>query len=184
MSLAILVLSGVLFCPEFNCPIQPLAAAEDDFPRVRSTNARIRQALNEGYGKSGTFRTLVDSLRGGDVIVHIEPRECTCDRARACLTFVVDGGIVRYLRAHVSLQQIQRDLIEQIAHELFHAGEVLRAKDVRSLETFARFVAGARTPGCRGRGCYETPGAKAVESTVRAELSSRHIQERPIGFRQ
>jgi hypothetical protein len=80
---------------------------------------------------------------------------------------------VRYLRVHVSLQQIQPHLIAQIAHELFHADEVRRATCVRSRATFARFVTHRSTSGCGQPGCHETPGAKAAESTVRAELLSR-----------
>ena len=99
--------------------LQPQAGSH-----VRSTNSRIRAAIDEGYARSETFRSLVDRLEASDVILHIEPGACTCDRARACLGFVSSAGGVRYLRSHISLRQIQRELIQQIGHELFHAWEV------------------------------------------------------------
>ena len=173
MRSAVLLFHAGLTVGTLTWPNQPPATEQGHaFPHVRSTNGRIRTALDEGYAKSRTFRGLVDSLERSDVILHIERGECACGRARACLTFLADAGGVRYLRSHVSLQQIQRHLIEQIAHELFHAGEILRARHVRSRRAFSDFFAQLRVSGCREPRCYETAGAEAAESAVRVELSS------------
>ena len=61
---------------------------------IRSTNSRIRAAIEEGYARSKTFRSLVDQLEGSNVILHIERGDCTCYYARACLGFVSSSGRV------------------------------------------------------------------------------------------
>jgi hypothetical protein len=159
MGIALLVLSGAP-------PPSPTDA------NVRSTNPRIRAAIAEGSSTSPTFRSLVERLQGSTVIIYIERGDCTCVRARSCLAFVASTGGVRYLRAHVSLFQGQRKLIEQIGHELHHAWEMAEAPEVTSGRAFERFFARLAGKGCPERRCYETPGALAVEAAVRRELAS------------
>jgi hypothetical protein len=138
---------------------------------IRSTNSRIRAAIAEGYARSMTFRSLVQDLEASNIILYIDRGECTCNRARACLGFVSSVAGVRYLRSYVSLRQIQRELIQQIAHELFHASEIAGAPEVTSPAEFAGFFESLRVSGCRDPKCYETRGALRSEALVRAELA-------------
>lgn len=138
---------------------------------VRSTNVRIRGAIEEGVTRSPTFRGLVERLRESTVIVYIERGECRCSRARSCLAFVTSSGRVRYLRSYVTLQQTQRTLIEQIGHELHHATELAEAPDVTSRRGFAQLFAKLAGAGCFERRCFETPDALATEAVVRREIA-------------
>ena len=72
--------------------------------RVRTTNSRIRRALREGQDKASTFRSLLQQLARSDVVLYIEPGECTCAAARSCVTFVTTAGSIRYLRVIVTLK--------------------------------------------------------------------------------
>lgn len=142
---------------------------------IRTTNSRIRAAIAEGHARSMTFRNLVQDIEASNIIVYIDRGDCTCDRARACLGFVSSVAGVRYLRSYVSLRQIQRELIQQIAHELFHASEIAGAPEVTSRAEFAGFFEGLRVSGCREPKCYETRGALRSEALVRAELGMTKV---------
>lgn len=140
---------------------------------VRSSNARIRAAIEEGRERSATFRDLVERLEGSSVILYVERGRCPCPKARSCLAFVTTTGGVRYVRAHVNLQQSQPRLIEEIGHELHHAWEVAEADQVTTRKAFARFYATLAGSGCHSQRCFETSRALLVERTVRREMSSR-----------
>jgi hypothetical protein len=139
-------------------------------PRVRTTNARIRQALSEGGRQSVTFWEMRNALEKSDLILYIEPGDCTCQGARSCLSFVTVTGGVRYVRAWVSLRQIQLELIEHIGHELRHAVEIADEPEVVSDSTLARFFERKAHPSCSVRCGYETEDAQLAQAAIRAEL--------------
>lgn len=148
--------------------LQDVEAAAID--RVRTTNTRIHQALRQGLARSPTFRAMVEALQQSDVILHIDPGECSCGNTRSCVTFVAAPGQVRYLRATVSLRQIDHELIAHVGHELFHATEIAAAPQVVSRHTLRDFYQqrGRRTCGLP---CgYETEAAVRVHDRLRVEL--------------
>jgi hypothetical protein len=149
---------------------------------VRSTNARVRNALREGELKSATFRELLAHLQQSDVILHIEAGDCTCNRAKACLSFVAQAGPVRYIRATVSLRQIQKDVVEQIGHELRHAVELADAPEVIDPATLRQLYTRIGRSSCGSPCGYETREALRAQSAVRAELQAA-VLDHPAGVR-
>ena len=122
-----------------------------------------------GAERSGTIRQLAGALADSDVIVYIDTGDCDCRRAQACLSFVAFSGGVRYLRASVSLKQIDDFLIEQLGHELQHAVEIVRERSITSESSLAAYYE-SHAQNCGLTRCYETAEAKRVEQAVRREL--------------
>lgn len=150
-------------------PTRP-ASPHESMLHVRTTDDRIRRALAIGAEKAPTLRGLLEELEASDVILYVEPGECGCGRARACVTFVTMVEGIRYLRATVSPLQLEIDLISHIGHELRHATELAAARQVVSRETFKEFYTGASSVTCRAPCGYETLAAIRTQSAVRTEL--------------
>ncbi|SRR6266540_3931724 len=154
-------LTALLVCAVLPAP--PMA-------NVRSTNARLARAVREGYDRSPTFRRLVEALERTDVILYVEPGECQCGRAAACLSLVAGGGAVRYLRATITLRRVDAELVEQIGHELQHAIEIAAQSDLTTEERLAAFYR-KRSTGCGPSSwCFETAAARVAGAAVRTEI--------------
>ena len=152
------------------------SSSDEALPRVRTTNVRIRRALSEGERRSLTFHRLRQAVERSDLVLYIEPGDCTCQAARSCLSFVTSTGGVRYVRVWVSLRQIQLDLVEHIGHELRHAVEIASAPEVISDVTLRRLFEGRAHSSCRVPCGYETEDAQLAEAAVRAELHPRALR--------
>jgi hypothetical protein len=79
------------------------------------------------------------------------------------------AGSVRYLRASVSLKQIDDELIEQMGHELQHALEVALEPKITSERSLGAFYA-SRAQSCGSARCYETSAALSAEEAIRRDL--------------
>jgi hypothetical protein len=171
-------------CPTESMRAQKFQAgpADEGLPeRVRTTNSRIRQAMREGQDKASTFRSLLQQLQRSDVVLYIEPGECTCAAARSCVTFVTTAGSTRYLRVIVTLKQLQVEMIAHIGHELRHAIEIAGAAEVVDSRSLRRFYEGRASPSC-GRPCgVETEAAVRTQAAVRSELRIASASPRPDG---
>ena len=137
--------------------------------RVRSSEPKLVNLIDEGVRRSHTFARLIQMVHESDVIVYVEGgRE---------LPGLVDGGLLllprpvgtRYLRILVR-QDLHRDeVIALIAHELRHAIEVGEATDVRTREAFVNLYQkiGFSAPGSHR---FDTQAAQDAGRTVRREL--------------
>ena len=150
-----------------------LAAAllANESRRVRSTNERITKLLSDGVRRSGTFANLVARVHDTDVIVYVEqtyglPR----DMSGRLLLQTVAGG-QRYLRVQVRATLNGDQTIAVIAHELQHALEVARDRQVTDdagLTALYRRI-GHVSYGTFG---FDTEAAESTGRMVRDELSS------------
>jgi hypothetical protein len=104
------------------------------FSRVRSSSARIVEAIAGGVERSATFRGLVDTIDGTDGLVFVEAGNCGHTGVRACLLLSVTvAGPNRLLRILVDLRKAPGcELVQAIGHELQHAVEVLHERHIRS----------------------------------------------------
>ena len=159
----------------FPCAVA-FSGAQDPAPihpsHVRSENSRIAAMLLRGERESPTVHRLLSELAASDVILivdTVETAQCDCSRAVSCLSLVTADARTRYLRAKVSLRQIDDRLIAQIAHELQHAAEIAAVLEIRDEPALARFYA-ARSEGCDGSSCFETDAAIDVQRAVTREL--------------
>lgn len=134
---------------------------------VRSDDWRIQRGLAAGIESSAAFRPLVKSLEESDVIVHIVDGRCRVLRPEGCTTLAGRGGRTRYLRIRVSAWRPLPDLLQILAHELWHAVEIAGAPEVTddaSLEAFYKRI-GRRLV----EGVYETEDALYVGDLVLQE---------------
>lgn len=119
------------------------AAAQDGskVSRVRSSSSTVLTALESGLKYSRILRELVDSIDATDGIVYVDEGRCG-HSVRACLLLdVTQAGPHRVLRIRIDPRKARGcALVGVIAHELYHAIEVLRDPGVRSShEMFSLF---------------------------------------------
>jgi hypothetical protein len=125
---------------------------------------------------SNTFRRLVDTIDGTDGIVYVEPGRCG-KNVRACMALTVTvAGPNRILRVVVDTRKTDCELMASIAHELWHAMEVLREPSLTNNAALFYFYARAGRHGDRGGdplGAWETQAAVKVGDRVRGDLRGR-----------
>lgn len=121
------------------------AAAESltDWPprhfQIRTTNSRLRSALDDGRRDSATFRALIDRINVSDVVVYLEHDRGTLPRGiDGRLTFLSASGGFRYVIVTVAWDLTYRQLIAIIGHELQHAVEIAELTEVIDRHSFAR----------------------------------------------
>src|SRR5438034_5800167 len=114
-----------------------LAADRQDTtnPAVRSSSRTIVAAINWGGVASPTFARLIDELGQQPVIVYVE----TTTRLRAGLTGATMHrlsrfGDLRYVWIGVDARWTHERLVGLIAHELQHALEIARDRNVLSAD--------------------------------------------------
>jgi hypothetical protein len=146
-----------------------------DYPQthVRTTEAAISTLIESGMRQSPTFRRLVETLDGSDVIVSVGPK-ITRSALGGFLQFdVAATGGYRYLRIALEMQGTRKRLVPILAHELQHAVEVAQHPEVRNgtvmERLFARLAIGF---GCTAANCVETSAAMEVEEAVQSELKA------------
>jgi hypothetical protein len=104
------------------------ADGEQGVGGVRSTNATIVAAVQDGLDVSDQFRALVRQVERFKGIVMIEEGKCP-RRLRACLLVrVTKAASFRVLFVHLDLRKASSDLVPLLGHELMHAVEVLRER--------------------------------------------------------
>jgi hypothetical protein len=105
-------------------------------PRLRPTDPRLKNVVEHGRQQSPSFRVLLDQLEATDVVVYVE-----CARLRARLdgqlTFVTAAAGTRYVLVRIAWDLPLPRKIAILGHELQHALEVARSRDVVSAETMA-----------------------------------------------
>jgi len=155
-----------------------LSHVSEDHTHVRTTQPRILTLVNEGKARSETFRQLVTTLDGSDVIVYLEPKMTRHMLGGYLFHDVAGRGGWRYLRIAVDFQGARNRVIALLAHELQHAVEVAQAPEAHNAESLETMFSRLAIGGCGGTTCYETQAAQEVEYAVGDELraASRHSQ--------
>lgn len=168
----------------------PATASDDEtepatrppmFGRVRSTNARIRGIVEEGYKRSPTFRGLVDRLEHSAVLVYIEAGRCRptdVQRLTGCLADLGDPGGVRHLRIVVDIALAGANLIGTVGHELQHAVEACESISDPHGRREEIVAAGARRVRAH---VYETDKARQAKEAILEDLrrASQIVPVRP-----
>jgi hypothetical protein len=145
------------------------------FTRVRSTQRFVISLIREGYERSPTFQSLVDTLQQSNVIVYVQPAVCAGGRIRSCLTSVKGSAVERHIRINVDTRTSHNALIATIAHELQHAAEIAERPDVLDAATARRLYREIGIGRCHdglSDEC-ETNRAIATEARVMEELFAR-----------
>jgi hypothetical protein len=142
---------------------------------VRSTNAKIVAAVQDGLDGSEKFRALIRQIELYQGIVIVEEGNCP-RRLRACLLLrVTKAAAFRVLFVHVNLRKASSDLVPLLGHEMMHAVEVLRERAVDTAvkmhHLFARIGVWSDD-----RMAFETPAATEMADLVSGELQQARAQ--------
>ena len=168
MRLAIVIILGTLMVPE-----RAHADSVETASHVRPTTGEIRRIIEAGMSTSSTFRRLASELNASDVIVYVDPKLTRAALGGYLSHTVVASGEYRYLRVAIETAGPPRSLVPILAHELQHAVEVSRARDVRDADALERLFASLAIPyGCAQSSCFETHVATDVERLVKSEMTS------------
>ena len=136
---------------------------------VRTSDARLAEAIRTGADQSRTFADLVRAVAELNGIVYVEPGTCR-RHARACLTaHVTTAGRHRILFVLVDPGLPESWLIELIAHELQHAVEVLSDRSVMSEASFLLLYRNIGS-GAGDALTFETRAAVETQAAVRREV--------------
>jgi hypothetical protein len=149
------------------------AAMPDGGPRLRPQDARITQLLRDGAARSTTFKTLVDRIEAGDVIVYAAFNPLMKPSLSGTLTWMTRAGGFRYVRASISTDLTTDQMIATLAHELQHAFEVIQDESVideNSLVAMYRKIGQQSSIAAPTR--WETDAAQRTGFQVRRELAA------------
>jgi hypothetical protein len=137
-------------------------------PHVRSYDPLIAEAIAHGTQRSAAFRTLIEAIDETDGLVYVERGNCGSG-VRACLRLSVQlSGPYRVLRILVNPDRARGcELTSSIGHELHHALEALRHRQVRSDVAIVNLYDRIGISSHFGR--FETNEAWRTESKVRTE---------------
>src|SRR5262249_1616735 len=105
------------------------AAADYDSSRIRIANDRIEEMFRFAGDRSPTFRGLVRTIDGADVIVYVEEGRCTNGRLHSCVHFTA-APPARYVVIRLDPREQVLSVVRALAHELQHAVEIGTATDV------------------------------------------------------
>jgi hypothetical protein len=151
------------------------------FPHVRTAEAMVRAAIDEGADRSPSFRGLLDRLNDSDVIVHVVWDLRAQDGIAGRLAFVADAGSVRYFRIFVSPSLSMTDLMSVLGHELEHAVEVAERTWIRNQAAMRSFYVSIGISRDAYGDVFDTDEAVDAGDRVRREIAeSRHTAFTPV----
>jgi hypothetical protein len=139
-------------------------------PRVRTDHPVLATLIREGINRSTTFRRLVDAIQTTDGVVYIEQGRCG-HGVRVCLAHSITvAGPHRVLRVVVEDLHREAEAIKAIAHELYHALEILGQPSITTMEAIYFFY---KQHGSWRGGAFETDAAVDAGNAVYLELRKR-----------
>lgn len=147
------------------------AGSREDIAHLRPQDDRLAQAIRDGSARSSTFKALVDRIQGSQVIVYVALSPVMKSSLSGMLTWMTRAGDFRYVRATISTDLNQDQMIAIVAHELQHAVEVIEdesVNDEKSLVALYRRIGQQNTSPSQTR--WETSAAQEAGFQVRREL--------------
>jgi hypothetical protein len=158
------------------CALCSTSVAANAFTKVRTVSAEAVRLLQQGMTRSATVRDLTARLEESDLIVYIEVRRQMSDDLDGGTQLVANVKGYRYVRIWLNVQLCERAAgIAMLAHELHHAVEISRTREIIDSPSLRAFYAQAGFRTCRGKTieCFETMDARRVFGVVMNELRHR-----------
>ena len=150
------------------------AFAADDVwreARLRPQDSRLASLMRDGMARSTTFRSLVNRLEAGNVIVYLSVSQSMKARLAGKLTWITKAGDFRYLKATLNMEQGADQMIATLAHELQHALEVSEDEEVTDQRSLLSLYQRIGRPSHSGLAeAWETKAAQDMGLRVRREL--------------
>lgn len=139
--------------------------------RIRPQDSRIADLLRTGVARSATFRSLVNRLESGQVIVYLSLSQTLKSSLAGKLTWMTRAGNFRYLKATINAEQTADQMIATLAHELQHALEVSADPGVTDQRSLLALYKRIGRPSHSGLAeSWETAAAQDTGVQVRREL--------------
>jgi hypothetical protein len=107
------------------------ASATEHVPgpsRLRAADPAAAALLRGGMARSATFRAIVETLEGSDLIVYVETRPI---RLPGQLQLLAPTPGCRHVRISMRTPGVDTELVAWLGHELWHAVELAGAPQVR-----------------------------------------------------
>jgi hypothetical protein len=143
--------------------------AECGASHVRLTDASLQAGFDLGMARSAIFRSLVESLRGSDLIVYASSEASMPTPIAGEIHFVSVAGTHRYLRVFVRADLSPWERAGMLAHELQHAIEIAAAADVHDAASMDALY--ERIGYDVGIDRHETDAARRIGEQVLREMA-------------
>lgn len=177
-------LAGLLvLCIAAVTPAALNARPHDD--RLRTLDQRIEELLHEGIVRSETFRTLVQRLTGGNVVVYMR-QETLPAGVHGRMSFLTTASGTRFVLIALAPDLDAIRSIAVLGHELRHALEVLEQPAIVDEQTFVEAYEHAtyrRRQLADGRTGFDTIAAVQAGLEVWKELALSPIDAPVAGTR-
>ena len=139
--------------------------------RLRPQDSRLAELLRTGAARSATFRSLVNRLEAGNVIVYLAVSPNLRSNLAGKLTWMTKAGDFRYVKATLNADQTADQMIATLAHELQHALEVSDHENVTDQRSLLALYKRIGRPSVSGLSeAWETDAAQDMAFQVRREL--------------
>jgi hypothetical protein len=158
------------------CALCSTSVAANTVTKVRTVNPEARRLLQQGLTRSATVRDLTARLEESDLIVYVELRRQMPDDLDGGTQLVTKVAGYRYVRIWLNIQLCERAAgIAMLAHELHHAVEISRTREIVDRASLRVFYSKAGFHTCSGKTieCFETADARRVFGVVMNELRHR-----------
>lgn len=152
---------------------QPAASDPARDPRIRTTDRRLRQHLEEGIRRSLTFRSLVERLNQSDTVVYLQPDARPLPGVDGRLTFVAAHAGLRYVLVRIDASMSRCRQIAILGHELQHAVEIADTPSIVDSASLALAYAQfgyANQLTARSHASFDTKAAIRAGRDVMTEL--------------
>jgi len=176
-------LAALALCAAVVTPAALSAKPHDD--RLRTLDQRIEDLLREGVARSETFRSLVQRLTGGNVVVYLRYEPLPAG-VHGRLSFLTANSGTRYVLIAITPDLDALRSIVILGHELRHAVEVLDQPQIVDERSFAIAYERAtyrRRQLADGRMAFDTLAAVHAGVEVSKELALSPIEVVVTGTR-
>jgi len=146
--------------------------------RLKPADSELRRLIAIAHARSSTFRALVAEIDRSNAIVVMAFGFCASGRFRSCVTHVEGNARQRHVAIKIHPGGMEHRLIGSIAHELYHALEILRDPDVMNRDgviALYRRISFGKCKAGLSEEC-ETQAALDVEAQVLEEYAERVAQ--------
>ena len=139
--------------------------------RIRTADARIRAALEEGQQRSASFRRVLNRVEELDVIVYLEMQPLLRRRLAGTTTWVTATELFRYVRVSLNPALSKFNIVAALAHELQHVAEIGAAPSIVDNRTLTDHYREVGVDKVATSDEWETEAAKVTGEKVRNELA-------------
>jgi hypothetical protein len=150
---------------------QPCQAEESNSSWLRVEDPLLARAISRGTRESATFKALLDRIENSDLIVYILRAPATGLAPQGRTQFVVSAGARRFVRVTIRTDQVTRNVIALVGHELQHVAELAGEPGVVDNDSYLELYRRIGYSSCdRLCPCFDTEAAVSTGYAVLSEL--------------